>query len=152
MGFAGRNMISPGSLQLLDIAVAAAVEGPPENDPPAAPTAGSCYLVGDNPTGDWSQYAAHLAGYGAGGWRFVRPTLGMAVFVKSMETAAVYRSSGWDCGTVRATKLDIEGTQVVGPQAEPIADPAGGTAIDSEARSAVSGILNALRQHGLIAP
>jgi hypothetical protein len=143
-------MISPGSLQRLDIAVAAAVEGPPQDDPPAAPAEGSCYLVGDAPTGDWMQFPAHLAGYGGGGWRFLAPTVGMAVFVKSTETLAVYRSTGWDCGTVRATTLDIDGVQVVGPQAQAIADPVAGATIDSEARSAVSAILSALRQHGLI--
>jgi hypothetical protein len=44
-----------------------------------------------------------------------------------------------------------EGEQVIGEQAAAIADPAGGTVIDSEARTAVAEILSAIRQHGLIA-
>lgn len=46
---------------------------------------------------------------------------------------------------------DIDELQVVGARAAAIADPAGGTVIDSEARTAVAGMLSAMRQHGLIA-
>ena len=74
----------------------------------------------------------------------------MAVFVKSTETVAVYRSTGWDWATVRALRIEIEQKQVVGPQAEAIADPAGGGIVDVEARLAVSAVLAALRHHGLI--
>ena len=143
-------MISPGALQRLDIVVAAAVEGAPQNDPPQAPVEGSCYLVGDTPSGDWLQYPAHLAGFGSGGWRFIAPRRGMAVFVKTTQTVASYQSEGWDLGTVRAVKLVIDDRQVVGPQGAAIADPSGGVTADAEARLAIASILAALRQHGLI--
>jgi hypothetical protein len=147
---AQKELFHNEALQLLDMAVAAAVETPPQDDPPAAPTEGTCYLVGNAPSGQWAQFPAHLAGYGGGGWRFIAPKLGMAVFVMSTDTVAVYRSSGWDWSTVRALSVEIEQKQVVGPQAEAIADPAGGGIVDAEARLAVSAILTALRHHGLI--
>jgi len=40
--------------------------------------------------------------------------------------------------------------QVVGPQGSPVADPSGGSTVDSEARTAIGAILSALRAHGLI--
>jgi hypothetical protein len=40
--------------------------------------------------------------------------------------------------------------QVVGARAAAIAAPTGGATVDSQARLAVSGILAALRSHGLI--
>jgi hypothetical protein len=46
--------------------------------------------------------------------------------------------------------LVVSGTQVVGAQAGPIGNPAGGATIDLQARAAVISILNALRGHGLI--
>ncbi len=149
-GQAQKELFHNEALQLLDMAVSAAVEMPPQNDPPTVPTGGSCHLVGDTPSGDWEEFPAHLAGYGGAGWRFIAPRLGMAVFVKSTGTVAVYRSTGWDWTTVRALSIEIEQKQVVGSQAEAIADPAGGGTVDAEARAAVSAVLAALRHHGLI--
>jgi len=46
--------------------------------------------------------------------------------------------------------VSIGGVQVVGPQGSPVADPSGGSTVDSEARTAIGAILSALRAHGLI--
>lgn len=70
--------------------------------------------------------------------------------LKSTGSLAVYRTVGWEVGVVRASRIIVDGRQVVGAQTGPIADPAGGTAVDLEARSAITEILSALRQHGLI--
>ncbi len=149
-GQAQKELFHNEALALLDVAVAAAVEGPPQNDPPAAPATGSCYIIGEAPTGEWLQFPAYLASYGSGGWRFIAPKVGMSAFVKSTETTAVYRSSGWDWSAVRALSIEIEQKQVLGPQGEAISDPEGGTIIDAEARLGVAAILAALRHHGLI--
>ena len=149
-GQAQKELSHNEALQLLDIAVAASVEGPPENDPPAEPEVGSTYLVGDAPTGEWSSFAGNLAGFGVAGWRFVAPMIGTRVFVKNSQTFGVYSAAGWEIGTVRGSSVIIDGLQVVGPRNGSIADPVGGTIIDGEARFAIAGILAALRQHGLI--
>jgi hypothetical protein len=143
-------MTSPGALQLLDCIVAGAVEGPAGNDPPPSPTPGQAYLVGSALTGDWAQYPDHIATFGAGGWRYVAPVAGLTVLDRSTGTAAAYRSNGWETGTVRAFRLLIDGQQVVGAQADAIANPAGGATVDAEARSTITEMLGALRQHGLI--
>lgn len=130
--------------------MAGAVEEPPLNDPPSIPADGACYLVGGAPTGAWHEHPNSLAGYDGAGWRFIPPSPGMRAFVKSTGTYAVYLDERWEIGTVRASHIEIGGLQVVGPRTGAVADPAGGVTADAEARVAISEILAALRQHGLI--
>lgn len=151
MGSGGRSTISPGALHMLDAIVAGAVEEPPREEPPASPASGQCYLVGSSPVGDWSDHASHVAVFSEAGWRFVAPVAGMSLLVKSSGTFATFGSPGWEVGTLRASQVIVEGEQVIGPQAEPIAAPAGGSTIDVEARLTLEQILSVLRQHGLIA-
>jgi hypothetical protein len=150
-GQAQKELYVNESLQILDSVTAAAVEEPPGNDPPAAPAVGSCFLVGASPTGEWVGHADALATYSAGGWRFTAPVDGMQVWVKSLALSATYTQGTWQIGVLFGSRLLIGGTQVVGQQVSSISDPSGGTTIDSEARAAISSILAALRQHGLIA-
>lgn len=149
-GQAQKEFYHNEALETLDMLVAGAVEDLPQNDPPASPQIGSTYIVGDLPTADWSAYAGQIAGYGNAGWRFTAPIVGTRVFVRSTETCALYTASGWEIGSIRGSRLLVDGQQVVGPRTAAIADPSGGISVDAEARSAVAQILGALRQHGLI--
>jgi hypothetical protein len=150
-GQSQKELFHNEALQLLDLVAAAAVEEAPRNDPPEPPTLGSSYIVGAAPTGEWSGKAGALALYTPAGWRFVGPVEGMQALVKPGGTRAVYRSGGWELGTVRAGRVMVDGVQVVAAQAPAVADAAGGAIVDSEARSAINALLSALRSHGLIA-
>ena len=130
--------------------VAAVVEGPPSEDPPAGPAVGSCYIVGGSPGGDWTGHAHELAAYTAGGWRFIAPCDGMSAQVRPSGMTASFRNGVWEVGTLRASKVEVEGRQVVGRRGAAIADPAGGRSSDREGRAAIGQILAALREHGLI--
>jgi hypothetical protein len=143
-------MTSLGALQTLDIVACAAVEDGPRNDPPAQPAIGAAYLVGSSPTGAWSGQADCLAGWTSGGWRFVTPTAGLTALVKSSGLTACCNGSAWELGLVRGAAFLVADQQVVGARAAAIAAPTGGATVDSQARLAVSGILAALRSHGLI--
>jgi hypothetical protein len=57
----------------------------------------------------------------------------------------------WSIGALHAVELVIGGKTVIRSQQSPIADPDGGTSVDGPARQAISAILQALREHGLIA-
>jgi len=92
-----------------------------------------------------------VAGYSGGGWRFISPIEGMSAYVRTSGAWANYRLGAWEIGTLRGSSLVIDGEQVVGGRNAPISSPAGGTVIDSEARTAIDEILSALRDHGLIA-
>ena len=140
------------ALQALDFLVAGAVEEGPRNDPPTAPVHGDCYIVSDAPTGAWAGKPQAVAGYTAGGWRLFAPTEGMILYVKSSGVWANYCAGAWVLGELRGSRLVIDGDQVVGEQAAAIASPAGGATIDSEARTTIDLMLDALRHHGLIAP
>lgn len=53
--------------------------------------------------------------------------------------------------TCDATAYKVSGMKVVGNQEPTIANPAGGLIIDAESRLAISSIITALKNHGLIA-
>ena len=150
VGQAQKELFHKEALQVLDTVVAAAVIEPPRNDPPASPAGGSCYLVAAAPTGAWSGKGQCLAAYTDAGWRFVAPLEGMAAFVKSDGVWATFRSGAWEVGPLRGSILILDGQQVVGARLAAIPSPSGGTTIDSEARSALTQVLSALRGHGLI--
>lgn len=150
-GQAQKEIYHNEALHLLDALVAGAVEGPPQDDPPASPSSGQCYIVGGSPSGEWSQYPNNVAVFSGAGWRFIAPVAGMSLLVKTSGTLATYGSAGWEVGTVRASRVIVDGDQVIGPRGEAIASPAGGSVIDAEARLAVEGVLSVLREHGLIA-
>lgn len=76
---------------------------------------------------------------------------GMSFYVRSARTHGAYADGAWDIGRLRGLSVEIGGEQVVGPRTSAIADPDGGSQVDSEARAAIGAILTALRAHGLVA-
>ena len=138
------------ALATFDIAVSAAVDGFLLNSPPASPAIGSSYVIGASPTGAWTGHALALAGFTGGGWRFIAPFDGLRALDKASGEIAVFAAGAWEKGHLRATRLSVGGDQVVGARGAAVADPAGGTTVDSEARAAITAILGRLRQHGLI--
>jgi hypothetical protein len=139
------------ALTLFDLALSAAVDGFLANNPPASPSAGACYVLGASPIGAWAGHAQALAGYTAGGWRFIAPVDGLTAWVKASSQFATYSGGGWELGHLRGVRLSVGGEQVVGPRLTAVAEATGGTTIDTEARAAIAAILDRLRQHGLIA-
>lgn len=144
-------MVHNEALLVLETLVGGAVEEPPRSSPPTARQTGACYIIGQNPTGDWVGKAGQIAAWTPGGWRFIVPADGINLWVRSTGVTAGYRSGVWEIGPVRASSVMVAGQQVVGTQQPAIAAPSGGTTIDGEARASISAILSALRQHGLIA-
>jgi hypothetical protein len=157
----GIQLIEPGQIDkatthnegmaLLDIAVSAAVDGFLLDAPPASPAVGGSYIIGSAPTGAWAGQALAIAGYTAGGWRFVAAVEGLAALDKADGEMAVFRSGAWEKGQLRASTLSVGGNQVVGARLAGVTDPSGGGTVDAEARAAIGAILARLRDHGLIA-
>lgn len=119
-------------------------------EPPLSPSLGSCYLVASSPSGEWAGKDDSIAAFTSGGWRYVAPTEGMSVYVKSSGTWANYRLGAWEIGLLHGAGLIIGGEQVVSTRAAAIASAAGGSTIDSEARVVIDQLLAVLRHHGLI--
>lgn len=150
-GQAQKEITHNEALQTLDALVAPTVQNMPQANPPAAPGVGDCYLVASSPTGPWAGQEGKLAAFTAGGWRFMTPVDGMTVEVRASAQPATYRQGAWELGILRGTSLMLGGQQVVGGRGPAIASPSGGSTVDSQARVALGLVLDALRQHGLIA-
>jgi hypothetical protein len=150
-GQAQKELYHNEALAVLDLLAHAAVEAHGLDTPPATPLVGQCWIVGSSPTGAWTGRAGALAGWTSGGWRFVPPRAGMAVWDVSDGYWLHHDGSDWVNGALTATRLNIAGIQVIGSQLAAIPDPTGGSEIDGEARATLVLVLNALRTHGLIA-
>jgi hypothetical protein len=98
------------------------------NVPPPSPLVGQCWLIGAAPTGDWAGRAQHIACWTSGGWRWSMPRSGQTV---SLENGL---------------KARFNGSTWLLPQS--VAPPTGGSAIDSEARAALNGLIAALVASG----
>lgn len=151
-GQAQKELFHNEALRLIDVAVAAAVETVGANAPPASPVEGQCFIVGTAPTGAWAGHAGAIAGYAAGGWRFVAAIAGMQALDKVSGQTATHDGAAWVVGTVKGAKLELAGSQVVGARLAAVANPTGGTVVDVEARAAIVALLDRMRNHGLIAP
>jgi len=114
----------------IDALLHPAVEGVADS-PPTAAAEGECWLVGDAPTGAWTGQSGALAAYEAGGWLFAAPRDGMAVVDRLSGQRLAWRD-GWQ-------------------RAETPAAPAGGSTVDTEARAAIAGLVEALIAAGILA-
>lgn len=138
------------ALALLDCAVQPVVVSVAPAGVPGAPVPGQSWIVGSGATGDWAGQDGALATWTAGGWRFIVPFDGMAVW-SIADAVPVLRTSGaWAIGQVRASALVIGGDQVMGLRQPTIAEPSGGATVDTQARDCLALILDALRTHGAI--
>ncbi|MEA3061867.1 MAG: hypothetical protein QOJ94_1648 [Sphingomonadales bacterium] len=149
-GQAQKELFHNEALAVLDCALEAAIEGPPQASPPPSPAEGQCWIVAAGATGDWSGKAGCLAAWTSGGWRFVAPPAGMSVWNKADAFSMRYDGTGWSGGELVGSSLRIGGVQVVGERRAAIASPSGGTIIDAEARTALNAVIAALMSHGLI--
>lgn len=133
-GQAQKELWHNEALLRLDLLVQASVEAVGRDDPPVAPVAEPAWVVGDAPTGAWTGHARAVAGWSAGGWRFVAPVVGMAVWSIADRVTVRFVDGAWTTGTGAA-----------------IAGPTGGGMIDAEARAALTAVLAVLRANHLIA-
>ena len=149
-GQAQKEMFHNEALASLDLLAQAAVLSAGETSPPDDPDEGDCWLVGDSPDGAWAGHGGELAGWTAGGWRFVVPRDGMMVWVVADGLFARRSEGDWRIGDFPIAAVIIEGSQVLGARQGAISNPSGGTVTDTESRAALGAILAAMRAHGLI--
>lgn len=150
-GQAGKEITHNEALMLIDVLIGGVVEAVGDDAPPPEPTVGRCWIAGVEPVAAWTGRAGVLACWTEGGWRFVAPTEGVALVVRGTGLPVRYRDGAWRTGEIVAERVVVAGKAVLGPQRPAIPAPAGGTAVDSEARAALSAVLDAMKAHGLIA-
>ena len=113
-----------------DVLLHPAIEGV-SDDPPLAPAEGECWLVGETPTGAWTDQAGKLAALQAGEWIFATPRDGLRVLDRSTGQDIRFR------GTWQRPVTPVE--------------PVGGAIVDAEARTAIAELVTALIAGGLLA-
>lgn len=130
-GQAQKEFFVNEALSLLDALVNPTVEGVADA-PPISSVEGESWIVSTNPAGEWAGHADKLAIFIAGSWKFAVPQDGLQVFDSSVFQMRVF-SGSWNAAN----------TPVI---------PQGGTTIDAEARQAITDIVTALRQAGILPP
>lgn len=148
-GQAQKEFFHNEALTIADMAMHVCVEEADRPEPPLDPSAGQCWIVGAEPSGDWSGHAAAIAMYTTGGWRFLQPVQGMMAWNMEAGHWLHWNGLAWS-SLFPVAALQIGGVQVVGTRQPAIATPAGGTVVDEEAREAVAAIIAALMSHGMI--
>jgi hypothetical protein len=103
-----------------------------DDAPPSTPAIGQCWIIGAAPTGAWSGHSHDIALWSEGGWRFIASVPGMMVWLANDSVWAREVAGNWEVTAA-------------------IADPTGGSTVDTEARAAIFALLSAVRSHGLIA-
>lgn len=119
--------------------------------PPANPANGVMWLVPAGGTGAWAQHSGQIALWEAGTWTFIVPIAGLVVWNAATNAQIVFDGLSWKTEAWPVKSLEVGGETVVRGRRAAIADPTGGTVIDAQARSAITSVLGALRDHGLIA-
>ena len=118
------------ALLAADFLLHMAIEGVTATVPPT-PSAGQCWLIGSNATGVFYGKTDQIAAWSEGGWRLIAPRTGMRAFDVSESAHRLYFGGSWHL--------------VAAPAA-----PAGGSVIDTQARTAISQIIAALLTAGII--
>jgi hypothetical protein len=148
-GQAQKELYHNEALAAIDAAPHACIEDESVTAPPEGPAAGDSWLVAAGATGEWAERDDSLATWTEGGWRFVTPIAGMAVWNKAAGHWAHWSGTAWVSGwPVQA--LLIDGQQVVGSRQPDVPSPSGGTTIDAEARATIDLLIVTLKAHGLI--
>ncbi len=150
-GQAQKEVTHNEALAVLDLLVQPIVQSVAPTAVPLTPAAGQCWIVGSGASGAWLGHDGALAGWTAGGWRFVAPREGMACWSVADDVVVRWVAGAWVIGNVTAKVLRVNGIQVVGPQQPGVAPPSSGANVDVEARSALAALIGALQRHGLIA-
>ena len=118
------------SFARLDALVHCAVEAQAPN-PPAAPADGQCWLVAPGATGAWTGQDGAIACFQQGQWLFQPPRDGLRLLNRATGQTLCHHQQ-W-----RA--------------ADKPASPVGGATIDTQARTAIAALINALVVSGVFA-
>jgi Protein of unknown function (DUF2793) len=149
-GQAQKEITHNEALTVVDGLLQGALEGRSLAMPPATPQPGQLWLISAGAFAAWSGQAGKLGLWTAGGWRFLVPVAGMLLWSKADLVFGWFDGTAWHWGDWPVTAVKVAGQQVVGPAKPAISAPAGGSVIDSQGRTAITAILQALRDHGLI--
>jgi hypothetical protein len=150
-GQAQKEITHNAAIDRIDALLQLAVASRAVSAPPASPVVGTSWIVPADATGDWSGHADHIATAGDGGWTFTLPRDGCIAWIADETVFGVHFASAWHADGWPVAGLRIGERVILSATAPAITAPTGGGVVDSEARTAISAVLSALRLQGLIA-
>ncbi len=83
------------ALNLLDIFVKPTVLAIGQNTPPASPNIGDCYIVGQNPTDEFTGQENNIAYYTENGWIFAATFKWLDVINEADDNRYIYDGTNW---------------------------------------------------------
>lgn len=128
-GQAQKELYLNESLARLDALLHGAIEAQTAT-PPATPQEGQSWLVASGASGLWAGHVGELASFQQGQWLFQSPRDGLRLFNRATGQELVFFGS-WKT------------------PAKPAA-PAGGTVIDTQARTAITALIDSLVSAGIL--
>ncbi len=128
-GQAQREFFVNEALARIDLLLHPSVRGEAAQPPPA-PDPGDCWLVADDPGGEWTGRAGALAGWDGSQWSYGAPLDGMHVLDRTTGERLCF-AGGW--------------TRARRPAA-----PSGGATVDAEARLAIAAVIDILATLSLL--
>lgn len=148
-GQAQKEVTHNEALLTIDRQLHLAVESRGLESPPAAPIAGSAFIVAAGAGGAWAGQSGKIASFDGFGWHFAAPVKGCLAWVADEAAFSVY-DGDWSTGGWPADGLRISGRQLMAAPPVAVAAPVGGSVIDSQCRAALVQLLAALRNQGIV--
>lgn len=130
-GQAQKEFFVNQALAILDAFAPRAVTAS-QSEPPAAPAEGDCFRVIAPASHAWAGCEDHIAIRIGGAWHIVPPRDGMRLFDRAADRSLFFQTT-WQSAVVPAA-------------------PTGGTVVDIEARAALTSLIQALGQMGVLGP
>lgn len=147
-GQAQKEVTHNEALLAIDVRLHSAVQTRTLISPPLAPPAGAMYIVPAGAGGAWSDKTDMIASWDGFGWRFAIPGAGWTAWISDESSFAVH-DGGWSTAWPVAG-LRMAGREVLAMSPEAVPDPTGGGVVDVECRTAVTALLSALRNQGIV--
>lgn len=116
--------------------------------PPIAPAPGAMFIVAAGAGAAWAGKSGMIACWDGFGWRFLAPVEGWIVWVAD-EAGFVTYDGNWTTAWP-ANGIRIAGRDVLAVPPVSIAAPSGGSNADDACRAAVSALITALRNQGIV--
>ncbi len=80
----------------LDILTQLTVEEKDLAIPPTSPLEGTCYIIANPASAEWTGKENYIAAWQDGAWRFYEPAEGWVAWIKDDNTQTVYDGSTWN--------------------------------------------------------
>ena len=150
VGQAQKEVTHNAALTRIDALLHLSVASRSTVTPPTSPFPGVRYVVPAGATGAWGGEADKIASWDGSVWKFDAPATGMLCWVEDEAVFGVHANGAWAFDFLPVGGLRIGGADLFGAARDDVANPAGGTVIDVEARAALSALLTYLRAQGVL--